>query len=64
MKKLASTIIVVGVVSLALGVISRLSMRPLPIARGGIEASVLMDFTDTCLLLAIALLLIPSAKEK
>lgn len=33
-------------------------MTPAPIAPGGIEANVLLKFTNICLLLAIALLLI------
>ena len=64
MKKAANLIIGVALISLALGVISRITMKPIPIAPGGgIEASVLMKFTGTCLLLAIALLMSQLVKE-
>jgi hypothetical protein len=65
MKKVSMAVIGIAVLSMALGVFSRMTMKPLPIARGGgIEASVLLNFADTCLLLGIALLLVQSVKEK
>ncbi|KPK97034.1 MAG: hypothetical protein AMJ95_11295 [Omnitrophica WOR_2 bacterium SM23_72] len=64
MKKVANVIIGVALISILLGIISRLTMKPLPIAPGGgIEASVLLKFAGTCLLLAIALLMSASVKE-
>jgi hypothetical protein len=64
MKKAANLIIGVALISLVLGVISRITMKPLPIAPGGgLEASVLVKFAGICLLLAIALLMSQSVKE-
>jgi len=51
MKKIADVVIVVAVVSLVAGIISRLTMNPI----NGIFASAFLEFAGVCLLLAIAL---------
>jgi hypothetical protein len=58
MKAIANAVLLLAVVSLILGIISRFIMIPIPIAPGGgVEASVFLQFANVCLLLAIALLL-------
>ena len=52
MKKLADVIIVIGVVSMVFGIISRFTMTPVK----GIFASAFLEFAGVCMLLAIALL--------
>ena len=56
MAKLAQGALIVGIISLLVGIISRLTMAPLPVA--GIEAQALLSFSQTCILLAIAAALI------
>lgn len=53
MKKLADLAIIVAVISVVVGIISRLVMQPV----AGIFASAFLNFAKVCLLLAIALLL-------
>jgi len=59
MKKMVKTLLVgIGCASLILAIISRFTMNPLPIVRGGgMTASALLLFANTCLVLAIALIL-------
>lgn len=65
MKGIINIALVAAAISLILGIISRLTMTPIPIAPGGgIEAQVFLAFTDTCLLIAIALTLLQIAKAK
>jgi len=56
MKKLADGAIILAVLSIVAGIVSRLIMQPF----AGIYASAFLQFSGVCLLLAIALLL----KEK
>ncbi|MFC1658781.1 hypothetical protein ACFL1D_05305 [Candidatus Omnitrophota bacterium] len=57
MKAVANIVLIVAVVSLVLGIYSRLTLNPLPFAPGkGIEAQAFLQFTNTCLLIAIALM--------
>ena len=63
MKGLAVIAIVVALVSIVIGIISRLMVQPIPVA-SGIDAQSLLDFSNTCLLFAIALLVLGMAKEK
>ena len=51
MKKICEALIVVAAVSLIVGVISRLIVEPIM----GIEAQAFLQFTQACLLFAIAL---------
>ena len=64
MSKVADIAIGIALISLVLGIFSRVTMQPLAVAPGGIEASVLLQFTNTCLLLAIALLIAQLVKKK
>ena len=64
MKMIGLLVIIVGIVSLIAGVISRLTMTPLPIAPSGVEASVLLSFANSCFLLGIALLVLKATKCK
>ncbi len=57
-KKVAGFIIAVGAVSFVVGIVSRVLVMPLPTRAYGLEASAFMAFTNTCLLTAIALLLL------
>jgi hypothetical protein len=63
MKSLAIIAIVAAIVSIVIGIISRFLVQPVPIA-GGIEAQSFLDFTNTCLLFAIAFLVLGIAKQK
>ncbi|MFH1683779.1 MAG: hypothetical protein ABIA67_02720 [Candidatus Margulisiibacteriota bacterium] len=56
MKKLANIALIVAAISFVIGAISRLTLIPIPIA--GIEAQALLQFTNTALLAAIALVLL------
>ena len=51
MRKICEALIVVAAISLVLGVISRLIVKPF----FGIEAQAFLQFTQACLLFAIAL---------
>jgi hypothetical protein len=51
MKGICDVFIIVAVISLIVGVISRLIVEPIL----GIEAQAFLQFTQTCLLFAIAL---------
>jgi len=53
MKKLADVAIILGMISVVLGIISRLVVQPI----AGIFANAFLQFAGVCLLLAIALLL-------
>ncbi len=58
MKAIANAVLLLAVVSLILGIISRFIMTPIPIIPGGgAEANIFLQFSNTCLLLTIALLL-------
>lgn len=64
MKTLAYVAIVVALVSLIIGVISRLTMTPIAIVpTGALSAEIFLTFTNTCLLLAIAISLVEMAKK-
>ena len=56
MKKLANIVLVVGLISLVVGIISRITLAP--IGPGRIEAQAFLAFTNTCVLFAIALVLL------
>lgn len=63
MKNLANLSIIVGFVSLVLAIISRLLVKPIPIA-SGIEAEALLNFTNTCFLIAVTFILLEILKTK
>jgi hypothetical protein len=51
MKKICEAFIVVAIISLIVGVISRLMVKPIM----GIDAQAFLQFTQTCLLFAVAI---------
>jgi len=57
MKKAAQLALGTGGVSLVVGIVSRILVMPIPNSLYGLEASAFLQFTNTCFLLAIALLL-------
>ena len=65
MKVLVNIFLVVAAIGLVVGIISRLTWIPVPVGPGvGIEARSLLAFTKTCLLFAIALMLLQLVKAK
>jgi len=62
MKKVAVGILVIGVVSLLAGFISRFMVMRLPLAPEGITCTAFLSFAQTCFLLSIALLVVKMAK--
>ncbi len=58
MKKLSYVALAVAAISLVIGIISRVTVIPIPVAAsGGIEAHAFLAFANTCLLGAIAFIL-------
>ena len=55
MKNLPSILVVIAAVSLVVGIMSRMLIKPLMF---GLEANAFLRFTDSCLLFAIALILV------
>ncbi|MFH1407228.1 MAG: hypothetical protein ABIH01_04440 [Candidatus Omnitrophota bacterium] len=55
MRNMASAMVVVALVSVVAGIVSRISMQPFIF---NLEANAFLRFADTCLLLAIALALV------
>jgi len=53
MKILSILFLVVGIVSLLIGIYSRFSMQLIPLAPCGLNASAFISFANTCFLLAI-----------
>lgn len=64
MKTIAYIAIVIGAISLVVGIISRLTVTPIAAVRGGLEAEALLAFTNTCLLIAITFILLEILKGK
>ncbi|UCC94457.1 MAG: hypothetical protein JSW40_06505 [Candidatus Omnitrophota bacterium] len=64
MKAAGLFALAVGIVSLVIGVISRLTLRPLTFIPGQMEANVLLSFSNTCFLMAIAFILLELLKRK
>ncbi len=64
MKTIAYGALVVAAISLIVALISRFTMTPITYATGGmISAESLLDFSNTCLLIAIALTLLEMLKK-
>ena len=57
MKAIANIAVVVAVISLVIGIISKLVLKPIALF-GGLDASAFLTFTNTCFLLAIVLILL------
>jgi hypothetical protein len=64
MKNLSMLAVVVALICIILGLISRYTMKPLALAPGGLEANALFVFANTCLLMAITMMLMGSCKDK
>jgi len=64
MKAIAYIAMVVAAISLIAGIISRLTLTPVAIVRGGLEAQALLAFTNTCLLIAITFILLKMLETK
>ncbi|MFH1062873.1 MAG: hypothetical protein V1747_08355 [Candidatus Omnitrophota bacterium] len=63
MKKIAGLVIGIAGISFVVGMVSRILVMPFPATEYGLEASAFMRFTDTCLLTAIALLLLDKSNK-
>lgn len=64
MKTISKIAIVIGIISLAVGIISRIAMAPVGLVPGGLEAEALLAFTNTCFLVAITFILLEILKGK
>ena len=58
MRIIAYIALAVAGVSIIAGLISRLTMTPISLAPGGVEAQTFLSFTDTALLVAITFILL------
>ena len=63
MKALASIALVLAVVSVVLGIVSRATMSPIPIFPGGLEAGALLTLANTFLLAAAVAILMQMSKK-
>ncbi len=64
MKVLGWIGLVAGGISFILGVISKITLRPFYFLPGGITADNFLYFTELCLLLAIAFILLAISNKK
>ena len=65
MKAIINIALIVALVSLVVGIISRVTLIPVPLSPGiGIKASSFLAFTNTCIFFAIALILSQLVKSK
>lgn len=64
MKAIAYIAMVIAAISLIVGIISRFTLVPVAMVRGGLEAQALLAFTNTCLLIAITFILLEILKNK
>ncbi|MDD5566259.1 MAG: hypothetical protein PHG31_05160 [Candidatus Omnitrophica bacterium] len=64
MKGMVNVVLFVAGVSLLTGIISRITLFPVPIANTGIEAEAFLNFANTCLLIAAVLLLQQLVKSR
>jgi hypothetical protein len=65
MKNIKYIAITLGFITLIVGIISRITMRPLAVAPGGgLSAQVLLSFTNTCFLIAVAFILLEGLTAK
>ena len=58
MEKAAKIAMVLAAVSLVIGIVSRITMMPIPSGATGLEANAFLRFTNTCLLAAILFVLL------
>ena len=68
MKTVAYVALIMGGISLIIGVVSRLTLTPFILGvggvGGGIEARAFLAFTNTCILIAITFILLEILKAK
>lgn len=64
MRKLATLALVIAAISFVLAVISRVTGQPILIMPRGVQTTTFLDFTNTCLLVAITFILFELAKKK
>lgn len=62
MKAIANIFLIIAGISLVIGIISRVTLKPL--GPGGIEAQAFLQFANTCLLAVIAFSTLHLFKEK
>ncbi len=62
MEKASRIAMALAGLSLVIGVVSRLTVKPIPLSGHGLEAQAFLQFTNTCLLAAIAFMLIDKKK--
>ena len=62
MKSVAKFFIIIGFISLLVGLISRMTLKPVGLIPGTMEANTLLQFTNTCMLIAITLMLWEKSK--
>ena len=53
MAKAAKIALILAGISLVVGIVSRITMTPIPPTMSGIEANAFLSFTNTCLLAGI-----------
>ena len=53
MAKAAKIALILAVISLVVGIVSRITMTPIPPGISGLEANAFLRFTNTCLLAGI-----------
>ncbi len=64
MKTIAYIAMAVAAISLVVGIISRFTVTPVSIIQGEIEAHTFLEFTNTCLLIAVTFILLHILKTK
>ncbi len=64
MRKVGALALVVAGISFILAVISRMTGQPIVLLPSGVQATTFLDFTNTCLLAAIAFILLELARKK
>ena len=62
MKAIVNISLVIAAISLVVGIISRITL--IPVGPMGIRAHALLEFTNTCLLVAIAFAVLQLVKAK
>lgn len=63
MKKIAVVVLLVAGISFVLALVAKMQLRPLPILPNGLDSANFLQFTEICLLAAIALALLAIAKK-
>jgi len=63
MKAIGTVAMIIGIVCLIAAVVSRISMTPIMLVPGGLEAGAILAFANTCLLISIVLILSEMGKK-